>query len=132
MLDGSLAMTSQLLAELAAAGYDDLRPAHLHVVQHLDERGSRVTELARRAQLTKQTVVHTINDLERLGYVRRDADPDDARAKLVVPTERGHAAIRTGRRVVQGIEHQWAELLGSDRLESLRNLLVSLNEAIWA
>ena len=132
MLDGSLAMTSQLLSELADAGFDDLRPAHLHVVQHLDEHGSRITELSRRAQLTKQTVVHTINDLERLGYTERVPDQRDARAKLVIPTERGHAAIQTGARVVRDIERHWAALLGQRQLETLRDLLLALNAAIWS
>ena len=131
MLDGSLAMTSQLLAELAAAGFDDLRPAHLHGFQHLDEQGSRITELARRAQLTKQTVVHTINDLERLGYTERIPDGRDARAKLVVPTERGQAAIHAGVRIVQDIERQWAAQLGPKKLATLRELLLALNAAIW-
>jgi DNA-binding MarR family transcriptional regulator len=131
MLDGSLAMTSQLLEELAAAGFDDLRPAHLQVVQHLDQHGSRITELANRAQLTKQTVVHTVNDLARLGYIQRVPDGRDARAKLVIPTERGRAAIATGVRIVQNIERRWADLIGTEELQRLRELLLALNAAIW-
>jgi DNA-binding MarR family transcriptional regulator len=131
MLDGSLAMTSQLLEELAAAGFEDLRPAHLQVVQHLDQRGSRITELANRAQLTKQTVVHTVNDLARLGYIQRVPDRRDARAKLVIPTERGRAAIAAGVRIVQDIERRWADLIGAEELQSLRELLLALNAAIW-
>jgi DNA-binding MarR family transcriptional regulator len=131
MLDGSLAMTAELLRELTVAGFDDLRPAHLNVVQHLDERGSRITDLAERAGLTKQTVVHTVNALERLGYTQRVADTSDARAKLVVPTHRGQAATDTGRRIVERIEARWAKLIGASELARLRGLLLKLNSQLW-
>jgi hypothetical protein len=69
-----------------ARGLDDLPPAHIPLAQHLDENGLRITDLAERAPLTLQTVVHTVNDLERGWAIATAPDPADARAKLVLMT----------------------------------------------
>jgi hypothetical protein len=75
--------------------------------------------------------LRAVNDLERLGYTERIPDERDERAKLVVPTERGRAAITAGARIVQGIEEQWAAVIGSRRLATLRELLLALNTGLW-
>ena len=123
-------MTDEILQELHACGFDDLRPAHIRLAQHFDENGSRITDLAKRAQLTKQTVVHTVNDLERLGYAYRASDPADARAKLVLMTERGRQSIRAGEQIAARIEQRWARLIGKRNLHTLRELLLGLTNAL--
>src|ERR671926_1985567 len=86
--DPWLELNARLNAAVAERGFADARPALSAVFQHVRNDGSRVTEIAERAQLTKQTVVYLVNDLERLGYVERAADPEDGRAKLLPPTAR--------------------------------------------
>ena len=116
---------------LAERGFPDLSPARGTIGQLIADRGSRVTELARLAQVSKPTVVYLVNDLERLGYVERVPDPADGRAKLVCLTERGVLAQRAGREIVAEIERDWSRLLGGRDFATLRELLERLHEELW-
>lgn len=123
---------NELVSEgLADRGFADLRAAHGTVGQHIADRGSRVTELAQLAQVTKPTVVYLVNDLERLGYVERIPDPVDGRAKLVCFTERGAQAQEAAREILAEIEQDWSQLLGARDFATLRDLLQCLHEALW-
>ncbi len=85
----SRAMEARLLAELAAAGFDDITPAQGRIAARIGPAGTRLTDLAEQALVTKQTAGHLVDQLERAGYVRRDPDPTDKRARLVRMAERG-------------------------------------------
>jgi DNA-binding MarR family transcriptional regulator len=129
--DPWLELNARLNAVVAGRGFEDARPSLSVVLQHLRDDGSRITEIAERAQLTKQTVVYLVNELERLGYVERISDPRDGRAKLVRPTGRGHAAVAEARRVAAEIEAEWAARFGAERMAQLRALLEQLHETLW-
>lgn len=123
---------NQLVSEgLAARGFPDFRVAHGTIGQHITSRGSRVTELAQLAQITKPSVVYLVNDLERLGYVERVPDPDDGRAKLVRLTARGTEAQAVARELIAQIQHDWAGVVGRRNFEMLRRLLNELHDALW-
>jgi DNA-binding MarR family transcriptional regulator len=113
-------------AGLRAAGFDDVRPAHFAVFQHMRPGGARPTELAERAQITKQSMGHLVDHLAARGYVERVADPRDGRAQLVRLTPRGLELERTARALVRRVEADWARRLGATRLEELRALLREL------
>ena len=85
------AITARLHTEFAAAGFADLSPAQFVVFQHLPAEGARVSELAARAQITKQSMGYLIDYLAARGYVERLPDPADGRAAIVRLTERGWA-----------------------------------------
>jgi DNA-binding MarR family transcriptional regulator len=85
----------RIAEELAVAGFDDIRPAHTAVFQHIKEDGSRLSELAQRAQLTKQSMGYLVDYLEERGYVERRPDAADRRASLIFLTERGWDEVRT-------------------------------------
>jgi DNA-binding MarR family transcriptional regulator len=129
--DPALTLNELVSDGLAERGFADLRPAHGTIGQLIDDRGSRVTELARLAQVSKPTVVYLVNDLERLGYVERIPDPEDGRAKLVCLTERGARAQQAGREIVAQIERDWSQLLGRRDFDALRGLLQRLHETLW-
>ena len=122
------AMETEVLAALAEAGFDDVTLAQARVFQRIGPDGSRLTELAEAAQLTKQTVGFLVDQLERAGYVERTPDPRDGRARLVRVAERGAAAIRASTGVVAEIEARWAAHLGPARTAHLREALVALRE----
>jgi len=119
------------MERLAELGYEGFRTAHGTIGQHIADGGSRVTELAQLAQVSKPTVVYLVNDLERLGYVERVPDPSDGRAKLVRLTERGALVQRTGTEIVAQIEQDWSELLGERDFATLRELLRRLHDSLW-
>jgi DNA-binding MarR family transcriptional regulator len=129
--DPTLVMQQLVADELARRGFDDLRPALLAVGQHVGAKGSRITELAERAWLSKATVVYAVDELERLGYVTRQPDPTDGRAKLVMPTARAHAAERAARETVAQIRETWAEILGEPEMVALEAGLRLLRATVW-
>ena len=129
--DTTLAMQAMVADELARRGFGDLRPALLAVAQHVGANGTRITELAERAWLTKATVVHAVDELERLGYVTRRPDPTDGRAKLVMATARAHAAERVAREVIADIRTAWAGIIGEREMDDLEAGLRRLRAALW-
>lgn len=129
--DPALAINELVSDRLAERGFGDFRPAHGTIGQHIADRGSRVTELAALAQVSKPTVVYLVNDLERLGYVKRIPDPADGRAKLVCFTEHGTRAQAEARAIVAEIERDWSRALGRRDFAELRALLRRLHDALW-
>jgi DNA-binding MarR family transcriptional regulator len=129
--DPALTINELVSERLAERGFEDVRPAHGSIAQHIADAGTRVTELARLAQVSKPTVVYLVNDLERLGYVERVPDPADGRAKLVRLTERGARAQREARKIVAEVEADWSQAFGAEDLAELRELLERLHELLW-
>ena len=115
-------------ADLAAAGFDDLRPAHTAVFQHIEADGSRLTDLAERAQITKQSMSYLVDHLERRGYLERRPDPSDRRATLLCLTERGWDQVRTALAIIGALEAEWARALGAERIEQLRDTLTAIRD----
>jgi DNA-binding MarR family transcriptional regulator len=106
---------------LAAEGYADIREGYGCVFGFIDiDAGSRLTDLAERSGLTKQAVSEVIPELEALGYLTREADPRDRRAKIIKLTPKGRDACLTGRRLFAEIEAEWAEQFGDELLSALR------------
>jgi DNA-binding MarR family transcriptional regulator len=116
----------ELYRRLEEAGYHDLLPRHGVVIAYLDERGSRATELATLSGRHKQLVGRTVDELEALGYVRREPDPADRRAKLVVPTARGRAVMRLSDQIMADIGARGAEAVGADAYAQFRRTLQGL------
>jgi DNA-binding MarR family transcriptional regulator len=116
-------LQDELFAGLAEAGYDDLQPRHGSVLAYLDEDGVRATELARLSGRHKQIVGRIVDELEDLGYVERRPDPEDRRAKLIFPTERGLDQVRLGDEIVADIEARHAKEVGARTYAQFRDVL---------
>lgn len=116
--------------ELAESGFPDIRPAHGAVFRHILPHGSRVTELAERAQMTKQSMAYLVEYLHERGYVEFTPDPSDGRAKLACLTERGTCVLETLIQSGQRIEAQLASVLGAKEMARLRALLERLPSAL--
>jgi DNA-binding MarR family transcriptional regulator len=116
--------------DLAEHGYADIRPGHGCVFRFVRDDGMRLTELARLAGMTKQSVGEMVDDLARLGYVERVPDPLDGRAKLIRLTERGAEAQGVGFELFDRLERRWAERFGPERLDQLRETLQEIVTAI--
>ena len=124
LLEAHRALGAELVASLAERGYPDARPGHAAVFLHIDRRsGTRLTELARRARMTKQGMMLLVDDLEQRGYVRRVPDPLDARAKAVRLTARGRRYVSEARRTTAALEARARRELGDRRYETLRGAL---------
>jgi DNA-binding MarR family transcriptional regulator len=112
-----------IFVDLAAAGFDDIRRAHGRVFEAIDPKGSRVTEMAEHVRLTKQAMGQLVDHLEDGGYVTREPDPDDGRAKLVVLTKKGERAARTAIAATDRLERTWSRQLGPQRAREFRRSL---------
>lgn len=120
-------LLEEMYHRVAAAGYPGLRPSHGCVFRYLDIDGSRLAELAERSGMTKQAFGEHVANVEALGYVERVADPQDGRAKLVVPTSRGREALILGRQVFADLEREWEEAIGVERVRGLRETLQEIH-----
>jgi DNA-binding MarR family transcriptional regulator len=125
-----VALNDIVVARLAERGHDVVRPAHGAVFQYLDDTGTTVSVLAERAHMTKQAMAELVQHLESHGYLTRVPDPEDRRAKLVLPTERGHEVIAIAQGLVPELEGQVTKLLGVDRTRALRQDLETIRRTV--
>ena len=120
--------SARLHERFAERGHPEVRAPHGNVLQFLDEGGTRVSVLAERAQVTKQSMAELVAHLEHHDYVERVPDPDDRRAKLVRATARGQEVYEIAREFVIDVEAEWTAKLGERKIATLRRLLKELNE----
>jgi DNA-binding MarR family transcriptional regulator len=118
--------TDAMNDRMAQTPYPDLRASHGCVFGNIEPDGSRLTDLAERARITKQSVGEVTTDLERRGYVERVPDPSDGRAKIIRLTVRGHDAQALGYDLIEDIEREWAERFGAERVAALREALEAI------
>jgi DNA-binding MarR family transcriptional regulator len=116
----------ELHRRLAKEGFDQIRPMHGCVFRFVADEGSRLTELAERAGLTKQAVGEVVDDMQALGYVERAADPLDGRAKIIQLTDRGERARAAAMRIFAEIEGEWVRRFGKERIATVRDVLEEL------
>jgi len=100
------------LSNLAAR--DQVGAAHVHITRHLAVGGSRLTDLAQSAGMSKQAMGDLVDQCEAWGLVRREPDPHDKRARRVMFTESGLAWLEAFRRAVVQAEAEFSHAVGSD------------------
>jgi DNA-binding MarR family transcriptional regulator len=121
-------MVAELVERLTAAGYPDLPAATHPVFENLDRNGTRLTELADRADMTHQSMGELIDTLEQRGYVERRPDPADGRARLVCLTSKGRQMARVALREIAAIEANWTQAWHAAGLRS--DLRIALEHAL--
>lgn len=107
-----------------------MRAAHLALFAHIDLAGTRSTEIARRAGVSKQAIGPLVDELVQMGLLERVADPADGRAKLVRFTEAGRQGMLRGLAVLREVEAGLAAQVGSDTFVRLREALLALEPAL--
>jgi DNA-binding MarR family transcriptional regulator len=122
------AVQRELFSTLAAEGFADLSYRHGAVLAYLDTDGVRATDLSRMSGQHKQVIGSMIDELEAMGYVERRPDPADRRAKLVHPTERGLAQMRTADNIMTAIQERHAQRLGQDVYSEFKRVFVDVTE----
>ena len=110
------------------AGFDDWTLAQARVFQRVAPDGSRLTDLADQAQMSKQSAGVLVDQLERLGYVRRVPDPTDGRARLIVIEDRGRRAAEVATATLNEILSEWKAYLGTRNFMLLQQILDQLRE----
>ena len=120
------AIRARIHYELVAAGFDDVRPRDLAVLQWPGPDGMRAIDIAAHASMSKQAVKPLIDHLEDRGYLERVPDPDDHRAQRIHTTPRGKQLMATASAIITEIEQDIAQQLGSRTHAQLRAVLQDL------
>ena len=100
------------LANLAARG--NLSASHVHVTRHLAIGGSRLTDLAQQAGMSKQAMGKLVDQCEAWGLVTREADGRDARARRIRFTSAGEAWLLAMQQAVAQAEAELQTAVGAD------------------
>lgn len=129
LLEALRALDAEIVSALQDRGAGGLTPGQAYAMLHIDRAGTRLTELAGRAQVSKQAMMQVVDDLATLGLVRRAPDLADARAKVVKLTARGLRERAQARRALVSVEAASRRFLGDRRYEALRGMLTDLASA---
>jgi len=113
----------RVLLALHERGHTLISPAHSAVFSNLGLGAVRVTELARRAKVTQQAMGKMLKELERIGYIARDVDGVDKRAKEIRLTLAGISLVEDSMNAVDQIRQQYAEKIGVEELDELETRL---------
>lgn len=111
-----------------ATGATDVTVAQARLLARIGPGGSRVTDLAAQALVTKQTAGYLVEQLERAGYVQRVQDPGDGRARLVRLTDKAAPLVAAANAEVGRALEEWRVHLGDERMRQLGEALVALRE----
>ncbi len=110
------------------AGATDLSIAQARILQRVGPHGTRVSDLAEQALVTKQTAGYLVEQLERTGYVERVPDPSDGRARLVRLTARARALVPAANAEVERTLSEWEAHVGAAALRQVDETLARLWE----
>lgn len=128
MYIASRSAANRIFEALQERGFDDATIAQSRLMMGIDPDGTRLSVLAERAQIAKQTATALVDKLERAGYVERVADPTDGRARLVRMTARAKSVISYASAEEERIEEEWRAHLGAERMQQLREALTDLRK----
>ncbi len=130
LLGGFRALAEAGSAELAARGFERIRPIHDFAMHSILAGADTTSELARQLGVSKQAAAKTVAFLEAEGYVTSDADPRDSRRRRLQITDAGHALMLTGQQVFDELRDRWAERIGAGELDRVEAALVDLGVAL--
>ena len=130
------AVSERVIVELHAQGHTELRYPHAALLANLNPEGSSLTELAERAGITKQAMGELLKELEHLGYVERQIDPQDRRTKRICFTESGRRGFQDAEAIIRGVEDDLFDSLraslGSEGSRAMHTALVRMLDRVCA
>jgi DNA-binding MarR family transcriptional regulator len=119
VLSAASTLVDGIHSGVMARGFHDLRPAHGFAFARIAPNGATVTEIADHLGVTKQAASQLVDELIGKGYVVRRPHPTDARARLIVLTDRGWACMRAAEAAAADVIRAWADVVGEERLARL-------------
>jgi DNA-binding MarR family transcriptional regulator len=114
---------SRVLELMSQSGHPEARISHISLTRNLDLKGTRVTELARRAGMTKQAMGELVSQCAALRLVVTSTDPSDKRARVVQFTPEGLRWLEAFRHAVDEAEREMRDEVGSMSMDVLRGAL---------
>jgi len=126
---GLEAMVEAIDRALNSAGYGEIKPSHGVVFENIRPGGSRLSEMAGRAGMSKQLMQYLVNPLVDAGYLERRPDPSDGRGKLLLLTSKGKRAVRIAEEAIAATEREWATRFDPDQVAAVRSVLERAGQA---
>ena len=123
---GSNVFADRVVAMLRGRGHEGIRVSHSAVLRNMNSNGTRITELARRAGITKQAMGQLVREMRDQGYLDLATDPVDRRAKQVTYTKAGYRLAQDAADSVAEVQADFKAALGKGGLKELRKLLTRL------
>ncbi|MBO6947341.1 MAG: winged helix-turn-helix transcriptional regulator [Rhodospirillales bacterium] len=117
-----------LVEGLQAKGFEDVRTSHISLLRHIDMDGTRITEIAERAGISKQAVGQLVTICKALDLVMTETDPSDRRAKIVTFTEHGRRLIHEQQAIIEATDNAVRAKIGDKDFEKLRRQLAMLSD----
>src|SRR4051794_38977965 len=117
------ALEQRAFDAVVGSGITDITLAQARIAARISPDGSRVSDLAEQARVTKQSAASLVEQLERAGYVERVPDPTDRRARLVRLTGRARSVAEAADAEVERVLAEWSDHVGEERLRQLHEAL---------
>jgi DNA-binding MarR family transcriptional regulator len=114
----------EVLETVHREGHRDVGELLLSLIRNLDIAGTRLTELAERAHITKQSMREIVDRAEELQLVTRAPDPNDYRAKIIRFTPSGLSMLDDMRRGVEASEQSLEARFGKPLHSAIRDGLM--------
>jgi len=111
---------------LVRRGFDDVRPAHGFAFARISEGDATTGDVAEHLGITKQASGQLVDYLVDHGYVMRRPDERDARARLLLLTERGRACTTAAEDSAAETVEGWKSRLGPPGFAQLQAALSAI------
>jgi DNA-binding MarR family transcriptional regulator len=117
------------LGRLIRDPFPELRGNHRRILQMIPPEGARITDLARLAAMTKQSL-EVIDSLEQAGFVVSRRSATDGRVRMVSRTQVGDDAAASTQRGIDAVEQQWRAEIGAARFDAMKAALRELGRDV--
>ena len=122
----------ELMKRSLARGHAGLKMSFATVMAYAGFPNARLTDIAARNGLTKQAISQIAREIASLGYIRLTPDPDDARARNIVLTERGRLLIAESLAEIEEFHTEMVALIGAEKMATLETIITELCEKVQA
>jgi DNA-binding MarR family transcriptional regulator len=116
----------RLMELTRAKGHPRLKLCFGQVLTLIGPGGGRIQQIASIQDVSKQAISVIASELEALGYLKRHADPADARQILLQFTARGETLIADSVSSVIQLEQEFAAIVGINALKRMNSTLQDL------
>jgi DNA-binding MarR family transcriptional regulator len=123
LMHGQQWVTTSLLGLMVERGHDRLTAAHLMFLNNLDCGVTHASEVARRMGVSRQAVYRTTRELQGLGILELEVDPQRRTQKIIRMTPEGQRAVTDARQCLDEIEEVLRRRLGDRDLDRLAAIL---------
>lgn len=113
----------RVLFLMTKAGHSEARISHIGLTRNLDRGGTWISELAKRAGMTKQAMGELVQQCAALGLVETSSDPADKRARVVRFTRQGLRWLDSFQSAVDQAEYEMRMEIGAVWMDGVRGAL---------